>query len=319
MDLLKNINTLHWIFIGIFIVLYTLLIGKTIFSALKLRSSFRHIFIKFVIRSIYFSLILISIWAPTFGGVKKEIQNNSKDIFIAMDVTESMSCKDLLPSRLEKAKFELEKLVKTLHTDRIGLVIFNSNAYVHCPLTTDYTSFLTFFQTVKSGILSYTYTDLSSPLSFMIQKFHETPSQNAQIIILVSDGEDFGGRLAEIEDHLNQDQVTVVTVGVGSKTGIKIPHKNGFRKDAEGKDALSYLQSATMEDIAQSGNGKYFEISDEETQTQQLIEYINTLESKGEAQQSAVKIKANKYIYFLFLAFVFIIIDVLINVKIIRL
>jgi Ca-activated chloride channel homolog len=319
MDLLKSISSIHWTMLAAFIVLYGLLIAKTIFSALKLRSSFRHIFIKFVIRSSYFVLILIATLAPTFGGIKKEIKSTSKNIYIALDATESMNCKDLNPSRLEKSKQEIIKFVNSLNNDKVGLIIFNSKAYLHCPLTSDYNTFFTFLSTVKPGILRATYTDLSAPIDLAVQKFEHTKTSDAKVLVLISDGEDFGDNLSEVQEGLNKTQITLVTVGVGSSTGAKIPHGNGFRKDPTGEYAISYLQRNLLEDMASNNRGKYFEISDQETQTTQLIEFVNTLESTSSIQKSLVQVKGNKYIYFLFLAFVLIVIDVLINVKVIRL
>ena len=319
MDLLKNFTLTHVIFIAAFIILYSLLIGKTILSALKLRSSFRHIFIKSIIRSIYFALILISILSPTFGGIKKEVKNNSKDIFIAFDLTESMNCKDILPNRLEKGKLEISKLIKNLQNDRIGIIIFTSKAYIHCPLTTDYTTLTVFLNTVKTGILKYGYTNIAAPLNFCIQKFKIDNSKNTKILILASDGEDFGEKTEDIVNELNAEKITLVALGIGTPEGTRIPSNGVFIKDKSGNDINSKLNKEFLEEIANKANGKYFEISNLEQQTNQLIEYINTIESSGTSQHSTVQVKANKYIYFLFIAFILIIIDVLINVKIIRL
>jgi Ca-activated chloride channel homolog len=272
-----------------------------------------------MIRSTYFVLIMISILSPTFGGIKKEIKNNSKDIFIALDLTESMNCKDLMPNRLEKGKFEISKLIKNLQNDRVGIVIFTSKAYMHCPLTNDYTTLSVFLNTVKTGILKYSYTNIAAPLEFCMQKFKLDNSTNSKILVLVSDGEDFGEKTEDLIHELNTDKITLVTLGLGSIEGTRIPSNGSFKKDKSGNEILSKLNKEFLEEIANRANGKYFEISDVEQQTNQLIEYINTIESSGISQHSTVQVKANKYIYFLFIALILIVIDTLINVKIIRL
>ena len=67
---------------------------------------------------------------PLMGSATKEIQAVGKDIMIAIDLSQSMNATDVQPSRLEKVKFELKNIVKAFDADRIGIIMFSSEAFV---------------------------------------------------------------------------------------------------------------------------------------------------------------------------------------------
>src|SRR4051812_21776646 len=83
---------------------------------------------KSVLKVILFSLAYISIVVglanPQFGSKLEEVKRKGVDIIIALDVSNSMLCEDIRPSRLERAKQALSRLLDKLQNDRIGLIVF---------------------------------------------------------------------------------------------------------------------------------------------------------------------------------------------------
>src|SRR5687767_265057 len=86
------------------------------------------------------ALLLLNIAAvnPQWGFRTRTIDKKTADIFLLLDISNSMLAEDIAPSRLERAKRLALELASSFKSDRIGLVVFAGNAYMQSPLTTDW-------------------------------------------------------------------------------------------------------------------------------------------------------------------------------------
>ena len=89
--------------------------------------------------------IIIAIAGPKIGTEVREVKRRGVDMLVALDLSASMNAEDVRPSRLDKAKFEIRRLIDRLKGDRIGLVVFTGEAYLQSPMTLDYSALLLFF------------------------------------------------------------------------------------------------------------------------------------------------------------------------------
>lgn len=319
MNFLKPFSPIFIFFGSLFLFFYAVLFIKTIIIALKLRSSFRDIFLKFFLRSTYFVLIIVSVLAPTFGSEKRTINITSKEIYFAIDNSRSMNCTDVKPSRLDKSKIEIQKIISELVSDKIGLISFNSTAQVLCPLTTDYNSFTVLLQSINTFNSNQSSTNISSPLELFINKISTSNTSENKVLVVFSDGEDFSTNLSETIQKIANTNSNIITVGVGTTIGSKIPsNSNNFIKDKNGQFAVSKLNNSSLVEIAETKNNKYFEISDIKNEQQQIITYLKNIQSETKINKLSTYSKENKYIYFLFIAFILIIFDIIFNVKVIH-
>ena len=140
------------ILIALFGLLYTLYIIRIVRVARKLKTPFVNVFIKFAIRTVIFALLIISLLGPSFGESKKEVKSIGKDIMICVDLSKSMDAFDIQPTRLEKVKFEMKKIVEAFNSDRVGIIIFSSEAFMQCPLTYDQNALNLFIETMNSNL-----------------------------------------------------------------------------------------------------------------------------------------------------------------------
>lgn len=304
--------------VSIFIIAYFIFILKNVKIAKSLNKNYPlTTILKFLLRFSALTLLIISLLAPTFGTKKANILAVAKDIFIAVDLSESMNAQDIQPSRLEKVKFELKKIINEFPSDRIGLIIFSNEAFVQCPLTYDKSAIALFIETLSSNLVPNAGTDFFEPLQLAYNKFlieDEDAKKSSKIILLISDGEDFSDKTTSILEDLTDQNIKIFTLGVGTKKGIKIPTKRGYKKDKEGNEVVSKLNSKDLKKIAYDTEGKYYEINDELTQTEKLINDINKI--KGEIRETKLlDVNNNKYFYFTFAALTIIIIDFLFQTK----
>ena len=112
--------------------------GKKIQSVLiPLRSKFKSP-LKFGMYLIALIFLLVALANPQVGTRIEEVKQVGIDVYILLDVSKSMLAEDIKPSRLEKAKFDISKLIQRLQGDRIGLIVFAGQPYIQFPLTSDY-------------------------------------------------------------------------------------------------------------------------------------------------------------------------------------
>ena len=138
------------LFIVLFVVFYLFYILRVLRTARQLHTSYGKLFTKLVLRTLYFTLFIVALLGPSFGETTREIRSVGKDIMVAVDLSESMNAHDIAPTRLEKVKFELKNIVEEFNADRIGLVIFSSEAFMQCPLTYDQNALFLFIETLHS-------------------------------------------------------------------------------------------------------------------------------------------------------------------------
>lgn len=321
MTLTNPLSTTEYLFIGLFALLYIAYFYRFFRAAVALNTPKFTIAFKFIIRTIYFSLFMVALMAPSFGDAKKEVKSVGKDIFIAVDLSESMQAFDIAPTRLEKMKYELKNMADALSSDRIGLIIFSSEAFIQCPLTLDQGAINLFVETLNTSLVPRKGTDFGPPLEIALQKFQKDRSseggQKSKVIVLISDGEDFGKNTADIVKEINKEGIKLFTLGIGTERGSKIRTVGGFKRDKQGNEVITRLDPSALKKIASDANGKYYEISEKRNDINRLINDIEAIE--GEVREAfSVDIAANRYYFFLLVALCLMLIDFVLPLRLIK-
>ncbi len=218
------------------------------------------------------ALVLVSVAAlvlavarPQFGTRVETLRRQGQDVMVALDVSRSMYAGDVAPNRLERAKIEIGRIVQRLDGDRIGLVAFAGDAFVQSPLTADYGAAMMFLSAMDPTLMSTQGTDLARAITVSIEALEETPPEN-RIIVIVTDGEDHEGGLAEAIAAVADAGATVHTVGVGSPEGVPLPDVDGveargrFRRDDQGNVITTRLNETALQDIAMQTGGDYHRV-----------------------------------------------------------
>jgi Ca-activated chloride channel family protein len=318
----SSLGAIEIIFVLSFIALYLLYIIRVVRLAGKLNTSYGRLFYKVFVRTIYFALFIVALLGPSFGQSSKEVRSVGKDIMIAIDLSESMRANDIAPTRLEKVKYELKNLVDAFSSDRIGIVIFSSEAFIQCPLTYDQNALYLFIETLNTGLVPNTGTDFAPALGLALDKLENNEGssldQKSKVLVLISDGEDFGDETGEIANKIRERDIRLYTLGIGTERGSKIQTRNGFKKDQNGADVVTKLNSESLRNLASKTGGKYFEINESTNDIKRLINTLSNIE--GELRDTRqVDVSANKYYYFLAAALFLLLLDGFTSLKTIRL
>jgi Ca-activated chloride channel family protein len=301
-----------------FAIFYALYLIRVIRISRVLNTPYAPVFAKLILRSIFFVLLIIAFMGPSFGDSKREIKSVGKDIMICVDLSKSMDAFDIAPTRLEKIKFELKKVIEAFNSDRIGVIIFSSEAFMQCPLTYDQNALELFIETMNTNLVPASGTDFGPALKMALQKLEDQEgsrtNQKSKVIIMISDGEDFGEETEEIAKEVENKDIKLFTLGIGTEQGSQINTGRGFKTDQRGNTVVSKLNSSSLQKLANQTGGQYFEINESGNDVARLISTISRIE--GETRDARlVDVSANRYFYFLLAALLILAADILLSVR----
>ena len=237
--------------------------------------------VKMILRSVAFMILVFILARPQFGTKLETVKTEGVEIMVALDVSNSMLARDISPSRIDKAKMMLSKLVDDLENDKIGLVVFAGDAYTQLPITTDYVSAKMFLNAIDTKMVPTQGTAIGQAIKIAMNSF--SPESSAeQAIIVITDGENHEDDAVEAARAAVSKGVKVSVVGIGSTKGAPIPisgRANNFMKDNEGNTVITKLNEAMAQEVAQAGEGIYVRADNTSGALQALINEVRTMKS----------------------------------------
>ena len=245
-------------------------------------SSGKHI-LKFTLLMIALAFLVIA-WANPQWGIKKEkTQTKGIDLFIGLDISQSMMAEDIPPNRLERAKRFGQNLVEQLRGNRIGLIFFAGNAYVQMPLSKDYALAMILLQGADPEQAGTQGTAFSNAIELAERAFPED-NKNHKALIFLTDGENHEPEAVEIAKEANKNGLLIYTIGVGTEAGSFVPFvKNGrqeYKKDRSGNPVRSAINIPMMQELANAGGGQYFDLIDRPQVYQAIQNSIDKIEKQ---------------------------------------
>ncbi len=264
-------------------------------------------------------LIVLGLANPQIGSKIEEVKNVGIDVYILLDVSQSMLAQDIKPSRLEKAKHDIASLIHKLRGDRIGLIVFAGEAYVQFPLTTDYSAANLFLSAVSVNSVPQPGTAIGPAIELALKSFKKD-EETKKAIVVITDGEDHEGDLKKPIEEAKKMDVSIYAIGLGSPAGVPIPvydkygNKVGYKKDNQGNIVLTKLDEATLQEITSEANGKYYRGSNTDDE---LDSVYKDLASYQGTEYGATKITEyeDRFYYLLFPALLLLLIEFFISEK----
>ncbi|MFH0924905.1 MAG: VWA domain-containing protein [bacterium] len=281
---------------------------KKLFSELmpyvsKARSRLKAFFILVALFFIIFSLL-----QPQWGFHWEDIKRKGVDIMVAVDVSESMLAEDVEPNRLERAKRELQDLLKMLEGDRIGLVAYAGTSFVQCPLTLDYGAARMFLDYINPDLIPLKGTAISQAVKTCIEAFDRS-KRGSQVIILITDGEDHQGEPLKAAEEAKNKGIKIFTIGIGKEGGAPIPLQDGsggFKKDSRGNMIMTKLDEVTLQKMALETGGIYVRSVTGDIDLEKIYkEEIKKKIKQQELKSTRKEIWEERFQWFLFLAIIF--------------
>ena len=320
MNWLYSFSSTEFIFIGLFIGLYTVYVWRTFRLARQLNTAAWGVVPKFFLRGIYLTLLLIVLLGPSFGEAEDNLLTSGHDTFLLVDISRSMDAGDVVPTRLERVKYDIQQLCDTLPADRFGLIMATQESFVLSPLTADHDALKQLMREVHTSASLTGGTDLCNAIELARQKLLTDSStyQRVRAIVLFSDGENFGPCERSELARLRSFGLPLITVGVGTETGASIKMGRDFVRDDNHQIVRSRLNRSFLQELARDGRGQYIEADPGGLYVNELAGFLRSLKGRVIDQQR-VAVSTNKYYYFLIAALVFMALDLIVTIRTFRL
>lgn len=268
----------------------------------------------FAMRSLAIILIIIVLARPQSTNHLKNITSEGIDIIIALDISGSMLSRDFNPNRLEAAKDVAHKFINGRPSDRIGLVIFSSESFTQCPLTTDHAKLINLFNDVQSGMLEDG-TAIGLGLATAVGRLKDSDAKS-KVVILLTDGENNAGSIAPITaaEIAKTFGVRVYTIGVGTIGRALMPFSTPFGIQYEEQEVR--IDEPLLRQVADMTGGKYFRA----TSNSKLLEIYSEIDKleKSKVEINDYAKRQDEYFWFAIAAALFIAIELTLRFTLFR-
>jgi Ca-activated chloride channel family protein len=239
------------------------------------------------LRWVALALLIIALAQPRLTKSETKITASGVDIVVAFDMSGSMAAEDFevggqRANRLDMARAVLKQFIEKRPNDRIGLVVFATQAYIATPPTLDHDYFLQNLDRLQFGTIPANQTAIGSALSTAVNRLREVKSKS-KLIILMTDGQNNAGKIAPLTaaEAAQALAVKVYTIGVGTRGKAPMPATDMFgRRGYQMVDVD--IDEDTLKEIAKRTGGRYYR-ADNAQNFQAIYAEIDKLE-KTEAE-----------------------------------
>ncbi len=262
------------------------------------------------------ALLFAALAGPQWGVELVPARSDSRQVFIAVDTSLSMTAEDVPPNRLEKAKRELSLLLASLQGNRVGVLAFAGEAGILCPLTTDIPAAKQILSGLSTASIPVPGTAIGTAMRLAVSSLQRYPGGKA--LVLLTDGEDHHTDPLGAAEEAAAAGVKIFAIGIGTPEGTPLPVKEensgaltGYKKDLRGQTVISRLDEKTLIDMAARTGGGYWRSSPSEDEISEIMRQIMGLE-KSQGVVGTSHQYRNRFLFPLGLAFLLLLAEMLI-------
>ena len=234
----------------------------------------------FVFRLLALSSLIIAMARPRTVDVSSKTKTTKGiDIVMSVDVSGSMLAKDFKPNRMEALKDVAENFVKGRPNDRIGLVVYASEAYTKSPVTSDKAVVMDAIRSIKYDNVLQDGTGIGMGLTTAINRLKDSKAKS-KIVILMTDGVNNAGFIEPqtASDIAQQYGIKVYTIGIGSNGMADFPYAIAPNGQFLFRMMKVEIDEALLRSIAKNTGGKYFRAYSNQ-KLESIYNEINKLET----------------------------------------
>ena len=263
-------------------------------------------------------LLVIAFVNPQWGFKTVAVETKTADIYILMDISNSMLAEDVAPSRLERARRFALDLSTAFRSDKVGLILFAGNAYMQSPLTTDWHAIQLYLGAAGTDQAGTQGTSIGEAVRLALKSRKEGESEGHGALIILTDGEDHDSDAPSAVEAANQAGWVTYIVGIGTEAGASIPMSidgtKDVKRDETGQPVKTALNRVLMTELAQSGQGKYYDLTEGATIIENLKSELAGLE-RNQLEKRSFSEHKSYFQWFLLPALLLILILTVVNYK----
>ncbi len=272
--------------------------------------SLRRKITKDIIIMLSLSLMTIALARPQMGSKTTTVKKEGIEVIICMDISNSMLSDDVKPSRLERAKGIVSRLVDNLSNDKVGLILFAGDAFVQLPVTSDFISAKMFLSSASPDLIASQGTSIDKAVRLATRSFSGNQTIK-KAIVLITDGENHDGDAIEAVKEAKDKGILINVISIGTEQGgpIPLPEQGGYLLDENGNMVITKVNEAMAQEIANESGGIYIQANDISSTVRILTKEMDKIE-KSELSTTMYSAYDEKYHYFLIPALLLLVLDV---------
>jgi Ca-activated chloride channel family protein len=205
-------------------------------------------------------LAVLAMAGPRWDYTDVRLFHPGNNLLILLDISRSMQAQDVSPSRLGRAKQEIQDLIVLNRTVRIGLIAFASVPHVIAPITEDMDTVRNALPGIETDLARLQGSRLAAALERAELLLGGLPEDSARTLLLISDGDFDEPGLADQVRALATRKIRLLTLGVGTEAGSTVPDDRGNPlTDLRRQPVMSRLNTLVLRELARAGDGFYQE------------------------------------------------------------
>lgn len=236
--------------------------------------------IKVILFSLAIGFLSVALARPQTGSKLRSTEVEGREVVLVVDVSNSMLAEDVTPSRIERTRYAISRLVERMKEDRLGIVAFAEEAEVVLPITGDYKMAESMVKRLSPSLIAHQGTDIGEALEVALLSFTDsTKESKSRVVILITDGEEHNQRTeAAIEQAVAQG-VMVCAIGIGTPEGTPLRINGELIEDEDGKMVVTKLGEPLLQHIAEATGGIYTRSRNDNFGLDDIISRLDEIEA----------------------------------------
>ncbi|MDD7805363.1 MAG: VWA domain-containing protein [Endozoicomonas sp. (ex Botrylloides leachii)] len=234
-------------------------------------------------------LLLLAGSQPKWLGDPVQLKDSGRDLMLAVDLSGSMEIPDMKienkeVNRLTAIKYVLSDFIKRRRGDRLGLILFGTQAYLQTPLTFDLKTVKTLLDESSIGMAGGK-TAIGDAIGLAVKHLRNRP-EHSRVLILLTDGANTAGQVTPIQAAklAQEEHIKIYTIGIGADEMIQ-PGLFGSSFGARKVNPSADLDEKTLTEIAQLTGGRYFRARNT-NELNQIYALLDQLEPIDQAEET---------------------------------
>ena len=236
--------------------------------------------IKIALLTLAAGFMVVALARPQTGSKLRTVESQGREIVLVVDVSNSMLAEDVTPSRMERTRYAITRLVERMNKDRIGIVAFADEAEVLLPITGDYKMAESVTKRLSPDLIAEQGTDIGKALEVALLSFtRSTQNSKSRVIILITDGEAHDNKSEAVIEQAKSEGAIICAIGIGTPEGTPLKINGEIMEDSEGKMVVTKLGEPLLQHLAEATGGIYTRSRNESFGLEEIVTRLEEMEA----------------------------------------
>ena len=231
------------------------------------------------------ALGVLALAGPTVERVPQPVYREQAALVVLLDLSRSMAAQDVVPSRLERARYKIRDLLAARQRGQTALLVYTDRAFVVTPLTDDVNTIVSQLSVMEPGLMPSQGTDAAAAVEAAVALIDQAGYPRGDLLMVTDEVP--ATQQARIADLLAGREIRLSVLGTGTSAGAPVPDDDGgFVKDAAGQIVVARFDPNALAAVARAGRGHYETLAADGRDVDALAKFLDTL-AMGEVESAA--------------------------------